>query len=159
MYTAVSEAAGRRIARGDPDPRGVLMRNGSHGFWLCVAAAVAVIVVAVPAASAGVHKYDTRVAINYQVCKLDRFCMAGHVKSQIRKCERGRRVNVFKERPGADRRIGNDRSGRKGAWAVDVTTRVQRGARVYAKVTPKERYRFGCLADRSRTIRAVNPGR
>jgi hypothetical protein len=32
------------------------MRNGSHRLWLCIAAAVAVIVIAVPAASAGVDK-------------------------------------------------------------------------------------------------------
>jgi hypothetical protein len=59
VCTAVREPAGRRIAPGDPDREEFPMRNGSHRFWLCIAAAVAITVIAVPAASAYIGKYNT----------------------------------------------------------------------------------------------------
>jgi hypothetical protein len=53
-----------------------------------IAAAVVVTVIAVPAASAGVRKYDTEVTIT----KDRGFLYHGVVNSEVRKCVRGRRV-------------------------------------------------------------------
>ena len=70
----------------------------------------------------------------------------------------GRRVILFKRRPGADRKLGTDRSRFRprlgqGTWGMPSgTTPVPRHARVYAKVTREVRDRFVCRADRSRGI-------
>ena len=89
------------------------MRNGSHRFWLCIAAAVTVSVIAVPAASAGVHKYDTHVEFSWDQPHNGTAVFhggGGGVQSKVRKCEDGRRVVLFKRRPGADREIAHDES-------------------------------------------------
>jgi hypothetical protein len=126
------------------------MRNGSHRFWLCITAAVAVSVIAVPAASAGVHKHDTELTIGREAGPF----FHGFVKSQVRKCERGRQVILFKKRPGADRKLGTARIHRhnldRGDWGLHLDH--QPNGRVYAKVTPKVRDRYVCRADRSPTI-------
>jgi hypothetical protein len=133
------------------------MRNGSHRFWLCIAAAVAVSAIAVPAASAGVPKYDTKLTIWKEAGRL----YHGDVKSEVGKCERGRQVTLFKKRPGADRRVGTVLSSRHGTNGDDLLTGgkwairalgLQPGDRAYAKVTPKVRDRFVCRADRSKTL-------
>jgi hypothetical protein len=85
------------------------MRNASHRFWLFIAAALAVSLIAVPAASAGVHKYNTKVGFTWEG---GGFVHAGvhGVESKVRKCEGRRRV--FKQRPGAapDRRLATTES-------------------------------------------------
>ena len=65
----------------------------------------------------------------------------------------GRRVVLFKQRPGADRKLGTDRSrfrsmARGCFWQV-VVHRATPTRRVYAKVRRKERDGFVCRADRS----------
>ena len=71
------------------------MRNRSHRFWPCVAAVVAVAVIAVPAASAGVVKYDTKVTMfkGFRVYH-------GDVHSEARKCKHHRRHSTFPRRRG-----------------------------------------------------------
>jgi hypothetical protein len=74
----------------------------------------------------------------------------------------GRRVILFKQRPGADRKLGADRSAggdptivssRSGDWRVSAPKgALDHGDRTYAKVTPKVGDGFVCRADRSRTI-------
>jgi hypothetical protein len=163
MYTAVSEPVGRRIAAGDPDPRGVLMRFGSHRFWLCIAAAVAVIVIAVPAASAGVDKYntvkiDSKVTLlvgcggrhgqlrHHGLCYTDVF--HGQVKSSKHACEVHRLVKVFETKTshGGKRHklVGKDRSNDRGKWTV-----VGGAGYSYAKVRRKEGTAFVCRGDRT----------
>ena len=136
------------------------MRNGSHRFWLCIAAAVAVSAIAIPAASAGVHKYDTRLGITDEggCClyhggvKSDRDRdRAYHPANAVRKCMEGRRVILFEQRPGADRMLGTARSHFKprlgqGYWQHNLP-RYHRA--VYAEVTRKVGERFVCRADRS----------
>ena len=71
----------------------------------------------------------------------------GHVVSGDRKkCEAGRRVTLFKQRPGADRKLGSGRSGRDGSWGVRAPYEI--GA-VYATVSPKVGDGFVCGGDRS----------
>jgi hypothetical protein len=116
-----------------------------------VIAAIAVVVIAVTAASAGARKYDTRVTINYRSCYQGNTCFVGRVKSEVRKCVHGRRVVLFKQRHGADRRIGTDnRTTGDGSWGLVLYG--ARPDRVYAKVTRERHLRYVCLADRSRTI-------
>ena len=62
-------------------------------------------------------------------------------------------MTLFKQRPGADAKLGKDPNpGRDGRWGRAngrSSSRARGGWRVYAKVTPKERGQFVCRADRS----------
>jgi hypothetical protein len=147
------------------------MRSGRHRFWLCIAAAAAVSVIAVPAASAGVRKYDTALTIRQE--HPGRF--VGTVWSErvpgadrsnlVKKCMNGRRVILFKQRPGADRKLGADRSSggdpaivssRSGDWQVSAPKgTLHHGDHVYAKATRKVGNGFVCRADRSPTVSAL----
>ena len=128
------------------------MRYGSHRFWPCIATAVAVIVIAVPAASAAVVKYDTQVGMYPWRGGL----YDGYVKSTVTKCMEGRRVVLYKQRSGADRKLATARSAfvsseGEGWWEVDLA-RAQlprRGGLAYARVMPKVGDGFVCRADRS----------
>jgi hypothetical protein len=114
------------------------------------------------AAAPDVVKHDTKLTITHEVQKTDHGVLwHGGVRSEVRKCVEGRRVVLFKERPGADRKLGSDRNGtgaagfgqgpraRGWSWGVRAPT----GGRVYAKAkeTPV------CRAGRSRTVK--NGGR
>ena len=138
-------------------------------------AAAGVMALGAQTASAGVHKYDTTLTITHEggptgpcptgvprercvdwhgLVKSDRDRNPEyHRANAVRKCMEGRRVILFKQRPGADRRLGADLSEvgsphRNGAlWDLNA----RRGDRVYAKVRPKVRDRYVCRADRSPT--------
>jgi hypothetical protein len=92
------------------------------------------------AAFAGVHKYDTGLTGTKEASVYH-----GKVKSKVMKCERGRLVVLFALRPGADRKVGTDRSDRQGLWAVDP----HGGGRFYAKVRRKSGNGYVCRADRA----------
>ena len=67
------------------------------------------------------------------------------------KCRRGRKVNVFKVRPGKDLKVGSDRSNRKGNWYVpgEVPGTPNSNGTYYAK-TPRDRKGDTvCAPDRS----------
>jgi hypothetical protein len=89
------------------------------------------------AAFAGVHKYDSKLTISGDphVEKPGRTIFHGKVKSPFRKCEGGRRVVLFKQRRGADRKLGSERTPEqegidRGTWSIGAD--VDSG--VYAKV-------------------------
>jgi hypothetical protein len=68
-----------------------------------------------------------------------------------KKCEVGRRVTLFKQRPGADRKLGAVRSqsgGPAGRWGMGVP-QAKAGWHVYATVSPKVGDGFVCRPDRS----------
>jgi hypothetical protein len=74
----------------------------------------------------------------------------------VRECMDGRRVILFKQRPGADRKLATLRSQFRpdygwGDWGMPRGPGVGH-ARVYAKVRAKVSDRFVCRADRSATI-------
>jgi hypothetical protein len=100
------------------------------------------------AAAPDVVKYDTSLDNGHT----ERCCLYhGSVQSKVRKCERGRRVVLFKKRPGADRGVGHDRSDRHGSWGF---VRYRGGGHFYAKVT-RERHKgkgFVCLAARAPNV-------
>src|SRR5215207_4494514 len=64
------------------------------------------------AASESVVKYDTRLTIT-----TDRNIPHGRVHSEVRKCEFGRRVILFKKRPGPDRKLDTARMFGNVWWA------------------------------------------
>jgi hypothetical protein len=86
------------------------------------------------AASEGVTEYNTRLTLIQGRTPL----YYGWVKSEVNRCERGRLVTLFRQRPGADRKLGHDRN-RRGDhvfWAVRVP-QAKNGWRVYATVSRK----------------------
>ena len=108
---------------------------------ICVAAAG---VMALGAQTAAAATYNTKLTI-----KFDGGVFYGSVESGDKKCEVGRRVTLFKQRPGADRKLGKPRnSQRDGYWAVPHLA--ENG--VYATVSPKVGDGFVCGGDRSRTM-------
>ena len=121
------------------------MRNSSHGFWLCITAVVAVSVIAVPAASAGVDKYDTELEGHREGGFYH-----GVVQSVVHKCERRRLVILFEQRPGADRKVGTNRSDRDGSWNVNPPQPgLSPSDRFYTEVTRKSGDGWVCRADRA----------
>jgi hypothetical protein len=85
----------------------------------------------------------------------------GGLGSEVRKCVEGRRVILFQQLPGPDRKLGSDRIKNKNLgeaadpadpgwfrWYIWASM----DGRVYAKVMPKVRDGFVCRADRSRTV-------
>ena len=60
--------------------------------------------------AAALPHYHTAVTINHiDSCCVDRSA-GGRVSAEVRKCLSGRKVVLFEQRPGADRRLGKDRS-------------------------------------------------
>ena len=109
------------------------------------------------AASEGATEYNTRLTITEARGRL----IYGLVYSGGgRRCDLGRRVTLFKQQPGADRKIVAVRSGGggpktgppAGTWGMGVpqgSLPVKAGWRVYAKATPKVGDGFVCRGDRS----------
>jgi hypothetical protein len=88
----------------------------------------------------------------------------GRVESDRTECMGGRRVILFKQRPGADRKLGVAKSalvdgfpygqpaGDFFGWGAALDLQAPIGGRVYARVSPKAGDGFVCRADRSLTI-------
>src|SRR4051812_49750221 len=119
-------------------------------------AAAGVMALGAQTGAAPVHTYDTNLTITtergfwYHGGVLsDRDHNPGYNRAnKFRRCMEGRRVTLFKERPGADRKLATDRSEfapryHRGEWEMPpilpgLDHRLYSwNARVYAKVTPK----------------------
>ena len=100
------------------------------------------------AAAPDVVKYNTKLTLRLH--NHDRFIY--WVQSEGRKCERGRRVVLFKVRPGPDRKLGTarseHRSGPRRGEAV-ITARPHGETVVYTKVRREVHDEFVCGGDRS----------
>jgi hypothetical protein len=98
-----------------------------------------------------VVKYDTELTMVVDVRRL----YHGPVNSEVRECEGGRRVVLFKNRPGADRKLGTARSPEsgpdRGSWSLLIPGELLRGD-VYAQVGRKVGDGYVCRADRSKTL-------
>lgn len=107
-------------------------------------------------AAAHTVRADSEVTIRYSDAK-ERF--QGRVSSERPGCERNRRVVVFRDTPGQDVRIGSDRTGDNGFWAVAANNAV---GDFYAKVVRRKRTPEGhthvCRAAVSPTITVEPPG-
>ena len=106
------------------------------------------------AAAPEVVKYDTEVTISK-----DMDIVWGQVESKVRNCHKLRRVVLFRQRPGADRKLRTVRSsshqfpspGRSG-WRVSdrsIRGQVQPGDVLYAEVPREVHDEFVCRRDRS----------
>ena len=111
------------------------------------------------AASEGVVSYKTRVTA-FKLSKVDGGDWHGYVTSYrepnarshaenlVKKCVVGRKVILFKKRPGPDRKLGATRSTLSQGWG-EWTLVAPETRRVYAKVTRKVGDGFVCSADYS----------
>ena len=87
-------------------------------------------------AAADVVKYQTIVTVKVAGRRNPdgRHLVFGEVMSEVRKCMVGRRVVVFNRQPGADRKLGADRSddSPRAGWGMPINERA--GRHLYAKV-------------------------
>jgi hypothetical protein len=106
------------------------------------------------AASEGVTEYNTGLKIIQGRTPL----YYGFVHSGGgKKCERGRLVTLFRRLPGADRKLGDDRSryGRgRGFWGMRVPE-AKDGWRMYVTVPRKVGHGFVCRHERSPVLRVL----
>ena len=94
-----------------------------------------------------VVKYDTKVTLRLH--DHDRFIY--WVESKGSTCERGRRVTLIRQEPGADRKLGTARSKYRSGRSADavITARKKPNDVVYAKVRREVHDEFVCGGDRS----------
>jgi hypothetical protein len=113
-----------------------------------VAAAGVMALGAQTAAPQAVVKYDTKVTLRIH----DRERFIYWVESKGSTCERGRRVDLFEVRPGADRKLGTARSKYRSGHSADAVITAKGWGRddvVYAKVQREVHDEFVCGGDRS----------
>jgi hypothetical protein len=124
--------------------------------WLATAIALGVaLAVTTGDALAQVSKHDSKLTIGIAVPLYH-----GKVKSEAPKCLRGRRVTLLERRPGPDRKVGRDRTSRRGRWVVKVSLdELEPQDRFYAKARRKLNIVSGegyvCRGDRSKTVTFV----
>jgi len=75
-------------------------------------------------------RYSRKLTISYSGSKS---AFTGRIESQRAACERQAAVSVFRQRPGADARVGKDKTDSKGRYAVDSPKR----AGTYYARTPR----------------------
>jgi hypothetical protein len=101
-------------------------------------------------AAPDVVKYNTKLTITHEGHRNPNGHVLWHggVESKVRKCMNGRRVVLFKQRPGADRKLGASRThleGGLGLWGVTAPP----NGHVYARVPREVHDEFVCRGDRS----------
>ena len=94
-----------------------------------------------------VVKYDTELTLRLH----DRDTFIYWVESKGSTCERGRRVDLFAVRPGADRRVGTARSKYRSGRSANAVITARKGGRGawYARVRREVHDEFVCGGDRS----------
>jgi hypothetical protein len=127
--------------------------KGKHEMgkrFAVVIGVAAVGVMALGAQTASAATYNTKLTIF-----ADRCCgFHGQVNSGGgKKCEIGRRVTLFKQKPGADRKLDAVRSGRPNGWGMRLPAKAgwpkYAGWHMYAEVSPKVGDGFVCSGGRS----------
>ncbi len=125
-------------------------KHGMGRRFAIVIGVAAAGVMALAAQTALAATYNTKLTITQDQGSRGHALIHGHVVSGDRKkCEVGRRVTLFKQRPGADRKLGvakvvlmDERN-----WGISVQAKA--GLHVYATVSPKVGDGFVCSGDRS----------
>jgi hypothetical protein len=115
-----------------------------------VALAVGIALVAVPAADAGGGKASTRVTIDAVFSAPDGTYFSGDIFSSRKACKNNREVIVFRQKAGADQRIGQTRSFRGLVdpgyfWTMHKANQFYPSGQYYAKVNPTSK----CRGDKS----------
>lgn len=109
-----------------------------------------------PLETAQAHRFnaDGTTSIRYT----RRGAFRGRIRSPKKFCKKNRRVVIKRKRPGADKNVGETRSGGRGRWKVPKPN--ARNGRYYADVKRKRRKRHRhshrCKPFTSRTIRIRN---
>jgi hypothetical protein len=109
-------------------------------------------VMALGAQTAAAATYNTKVTITQDQTTPPYMFLHGEVISGVRKCELGRRVTVFRQQPGTDRKLGEVRSGLdhgRVVWGIQVP-QARHGWHVYARARGAvRRHGLVCRSDRS----------
>jgi hypothetical protein len=126
------------------------MSHARRRLALIVGASLAAATVAaIPALATNVVKIDSKVTISTRAPAFH-----GKVKSDNHACEVHRKVKLFKERHGADKLLGHDRTSNRGRWKVELDP--LRSGAYYARVKRRAEGTAGtiyvCQRDRSRTL-------
>jgi hypothetical protein len=115
-----------------------------------VAIALAIALTLVPAAAAGGGKASTRVTIDAVFSQPDGTYFSGDIFSSRKACKDNRQVIVFRQKAGADQRIGQTRSFQGLVdpgyfWTMHKANQFYPSGQYYAKVNPTSK----CKGDRS----------
>ena len=102
--------------------------------------ALAALLPAAPASAA--VRYPTTVVVSFKFPAFH-----GTLKSPKAACKSGRKVQLYKERPGADKLLKKATSNAKGKWSTPIGKPVPSGS-YYVKVT----YRGKCKAGKSGVV-------
>ena len=108
-------------------------------------------VMALGAQTALAATYNTKLTITQDQGSRGHALIHGYVNSGGgKKCEVGRHgVTLFKQRPGADRKLGVAKVMWVDGWGISVPLAKVGGEHVYATVSPKVGDGFVCSGDRS----------
>jgi hypothetical protein len=123
-------------------------KHGMGKRFAIVIGVAAAGVMALGAQTALAATYNTKLTITQDQGAPGHTFIHGFVVSR-KKCEVGRRVTLFKQRPGADRLIGTVRSRSQSDWTMGFPQAKVVGEHVYATVSPKVGDGFVCSGDRS----------
>ena len=126
-------------------------KHGMGKRFAIVIGVAAAGVMALGAQTAVAATYNTKLTI-----KFDGGVFYGHVDSGGgKKCEAGRRVTLFKQRPGADRKLGVAKVMWVDGWGISVPLAKVGGEHVYATVSPKVGDGFVCSGGSSPIYRVI----
>jgi len=103
---------------------------------------VALAVLLLPATSTAASSYPTTVVVSLKFPAFH-----GTLQSGKNACTSGRTVKLFREKSGADKLLGTDRSNAKTKWSIPIGKRLISGS-YYAKATAKGR----CKAGKSKVL-------
>jgi len=92
---------------------------------------IAVLTALLPAASAAGSSYPTTVVVSLKFPAFH-----GTLRSSKSACTRNRTVKLFREKSGADRLLGTDKSNAKAKWSIPIGKRLISGS-YYAKAPAK----------------------
>ena len=123
-----------------------------------VAAGIAALVALLPSGASG--DPSARVVAETKVT-ISRFLPLyhGRVKSNFAECEDGRKVILYKVKPGDDKIVGKDHANDRGKWRIHAPSNLAPGDRFYAKVRNFDAggtgTGLGCAHDKSPTVEFV----
>ncbi len=98
---------------------------------LLAAFVVALAAVLLPAVSPAASSYSTKIVVSIKVPAFH-----GTLKSGKSACATSRTVKLFREKSGADKLLGTDRSNAKAKWSIPIGKRLTPGS-YYAKAPAK----------------------
>jgi hypothetical protein len=102
----------------------------------------ALVVALLPATLAAGASNSTRIVVSLKTPAFH-----GKLKSAKSACARGRKVKLFRKKPGPDKLLGIDRSNAKAKWSIPIGKRLISGS-YYAKAPAKG----SCRAAKSKVL-------